>query len=47
MKTLQKLKGQNRLVGLISHVGGLEERIPAKLRVKKSQTGSRAFFEMP
>ena len=25
MKTLQELKGQNRLIGLISHVGGLEE----------------------
>ena len=42
MKTLQELKGQNRLIGLISHVGGLEERIPAKLRVTKTQTGSTA-----
>lgn len=46
MKTLQELKGQNRLIGLISHVGGLEERIPAKLRVTKTQTGSMAAFEM-
>lgn len=46
MKTLQELKGQNRLIGLISHVGGLEERIPAKLRVTKTQTGSTAAFEM-
>ncbi len=34
------------LIGLISHVGGLEERIPAKLRVTKTQTGSTAAFEM-
>lgn len=46
MKTLQELKGQNRLIGLISHVGGLEERIPVKLRVTKTQTGSTAAFEM-
>lgn len=46
MKTLQELKGQNRLIGLISHVGGLEERIPAKLRVTKTQTGSTAAFEV-
>lgn len=46
MKTLQELKGQNRLIGLISHVGGLEERIPAKLCVTKTQTGSTAAFEM-
>lgn len=46
MKTLQELKGQNRLIGLISHVGGLEERIPAKLRVTKTQTGSMAAFEV-
>ncbi len=46
MKTLQELKGRNRLVGLISHVGGLEERIPARLRVKKTQSGSTASFEI-
>ena len=46
MKTLQQMKGENRLVGLISHVGGLEERIPAKLRVKKTLTGSTAAFEI-
>lgn len=46
MKTLQQMKGENRLVGLISHVGGLEERIPAKLRVKKTLTGSTATFEI-
>ena len=46
MKTLQELKGQNRLIGLIPHVGGLEERIPAKLRVTKTQTGSTAAFEV-
>lgn len=46
MKTLQKLKGSHRLVGLISHVGGLEERITAKLRVTKTQGGSTAAFEV-
>lgn len=46
LKTLTKLQTKNRLVGIISHVGELEERIPAKLRVTKTECGSKAAFEV-
>lgn len=46
LKTLTKLQTQTRLVGIISHVAELEERIPAKLRVTKTDVGSRAEFEI-
>lgn len=36
----------HRLVGIISHVEGLEERIVAKLRVDKTKNGSRAYFDI-
>lgn len=46
LKTLMKLQSAGRLVGIISHVDELEERIPAKLRVTKTERGSRAAFEI-
>ncbi len=46
LKTLTELQSADRLVGIISHVGELEERIPAKLRIKKSDCGSSAAFEI-
>lgn len=46
LKTLTKLQNARRLVGIISHVGELEERIPAKLRVTKTDCGSSAEFEI-
>lgn len=46
LKTLTKLQSARRLVGIISHVGELEERIPAKLRVTKTDCGSSAKFEI-
>lgn len=46
LKTLTKLQSQTRLVGIISHVAELEERIPAKLRVTKTECGSKAEFEV-
>ena len=33
-----------RLVGIISHVAELEERIPARLEVERGANGSRAYF---
>lgn len=46
LKTLTALQGADRLVGIISHVGELEERIPAKLRITKTDRGSKAAFEI-
>lgn len=46
LRTLTGLQGQNRLVGIISHVAELEERIPAKLCITKTDCGSTAAFEI-
>lgn len=46
MKTLMGLRNANRLVGIISHVDELEERIGAKLRITKTDHGSHARFEI-
>lgn len=46
LKTLTTLQGKGRLIGIISHVAELEERIPAKLRITKTDCGSSAAFEV-
>lgn len=46
LRTLTRLQAGSRLVGIISHVGELEERISAKLRVTKTDCGSHAAFEL-
>ncbi|TAE13897.1 MAG: hypothetical protein EAZ95_10515 [Bacteroidetes bacterium] len=40
IKTLHTLSDEQRLVGIISHVAELKERIPAKLEVRKMKNGS-------
>lgn len=40
IKTLHNLSDEQRLVGIISHVAELKERIPAKLEVRKMKNGS-------
>jgi DNA repair protein SbcC/Rad50 len=40
IRTLHDLEAQHRLVGIISHVGELRERIPVRLEVCKRPTGS-------
>jgi len=42
---LMDLQDYGRLIGIISHVNELKERIPAKLVVKASPEGSTAHFE--
>ena len=39
---LQGLTESNRLIGLISHVPELSEKIPDQIRIHKTNTGSRA-----
>jgi exonuclease SbcC len=40
MDTLDELRTGGRIVGLVSHVEELRQRIPVRLRVRKSRTGS-------
>ncbi|HYZ62808.1 MAG TPA: SbcC/MukB-like Walker B domain-containing protein, partial [Acetobacteraceae bacterium] len=46
MQVLDGLHGQDRLVGVISHVAALRERIPARLEVTPGRWGSRAVFRV-
>lgn len=45
LKTLASLRSGGRLVGIISHVPELKERIDARLAVHKTDRGSTSFFE--
>lgn len=45
VQALQTLAGSNRLVGIISHVDELKERIDRKIVVTKTPRGSRAAVE--
>ena len=40
MRTLEDLRAGGRMVGLISHVSELKERIPTRLTVSKGPRGS-------
>lgn len=40
MDTLDELRAGGRVVGLVSHVEELRQRIPTRLRVRKARTGS-------
>jgi exonuclease SbcC len=44
---LEDLQEGGRLVGVISHVSELAERIPARLEISKKRTGSSARFVVP
>ena len=46
IKTLIDLQQSGRLVGIISHVPELKERIGARLEVTTTQQGSRAIFHL-
>lgn len=46
LKTLMELKQGGRLVGIISHVGELRERIDTRLAIQKTKRGSTASFEL-
>lgn len=46
LRTLTVLQSADRLVGIISHVAELAERIPAQLRVTKTDCGSTAAFSV-
>jgi exonuclease SbcC len=47
MNALEDLQKGGRMVGIISHVAELAERIPARLEVTKGKTGSQAEFILP
>jgi exonuclease SbcC len=44
MEVLDGLQGGNRIIGIISHVGDLRSRVPARLEVKPGVRGSTASF---
>lgn len=46
MKSLEKIKGDGRLIGLISHVKELQERIPQQLQVMTNQDGTSQVREI-
>lgn len=45
MDVLDELRAGGRVVGLVSHVEELRQRIPTRLRVRKSRTGSTLELE--
>jgi len=47
IQALQSLQEGGRLVGVISHVRELQERIGARLEVHKTRDGSRTNFVVP
>lgn len=46
INTLLALQEGGRLVGIISHVAELKERIPAQLEIIPTQQGSRTHFKV-
>lgn len=44
VRVLYELSGQNRLIGIISHVGELKEQIEKKLYVRKEKNGSHVSW---
>ena len=46
LKVLDRLAEDDRLVGIISHVSQLKERIPRQLIVEKGQSGSHVRMEL-
>ena len=47
MKILFELSGNKTLIGIISHVSELREKIERKIEVKKTQTGSVLNMNIP
>ena len=47
METLVALQSQGRLVGIISHVPELQQQIGVHLVVTKTDSGSKAYFQVP
>lgn len=46
IQVLQDLAGENRLIGIISHVTELKEQMGRKLIVEKTEKGSRVHWEL-
>ncbi|MEO5727262.1 MAG: SbcC/MukB-like Walker B domain-containing protein, partial [Byssovorax sp.] len=42
ISALERLRGPHRVIGMISHLAAVEERMPRKLRVVTSRSGSDA-----
>ena len=46
IQILNELAGDERLVGIISHVNELKEQIDRKLFIEKGENGSKAHWEL-
>ena len=46
IRVLNELAGQNRMIGIISHVTELKEQIEQKLIVTRDEQGSRTRWEL-
>jgi len=42
ISALERLRGPHRIIGMISHLAAIEERMPRKLRVKPDRPGGHA-----
>ncbi len=42
---LESLRQQNRMIGIITHVSALGERLPTQIKVHKDPSGSRITLE--
>ncbi|WP_111765379.1 AAA family ATPase [Nakamurella deserti] len=47
METLDSLRGEGRVIGVVSHVDELRQRIPSRLRVQRSAEGSTVELTAP
>ncbi len=47
LRSLEDLQIGGRLVGIISHVSELRERVPTRLELEKGRSGSKARFAVP
>ncbi len=47
METLDALRGEGRVIGVVSHVDELRQRIPTRLRVRRSADGSTVELTAP
>ncbi|WP_018155856.1 AAA family ATPase [Demetria terragena] len=47
LEVLDQLRGGGRMVGIVSHVPELRQRIPAQIEVRKSEAGSSVRLHLP
>jgi exonuclease SbcC len=46
LSALERLRGPHRVIGMITHLGAIEERVPRKLRVQPGHAGATASVQL-